>query len=194
MNSRDWACQTAPATAATPLNVLNTANLHNAPSMRTGGVTAAPGGKPRDDISAATSPSGPPSTSTKRKRIADQEKAAYPHNLASIYPPLKERRDLSTAAKRTKRHHLPPLDPLIHAEMLRTMGIRVRDFAYEPTLFRVSSLYFHPRQVQPALKRGLTRTDTEPDIGSDSHCEQLGSYPLPAGHQPLARLQGFLNL
>ena len=80
-NSRDWACQTAPATAATlaPLNILDTANLHNAPSMRTGGVTAALGGEPRDDVSAATSPSGPPSTSTKRKRIADQEKAAYPH-------------------------------------------------------------------------------------------------------------------
>jgi hypothetical protein len=79
--------------------------------------------------------------------------------------------------------------------MLGTMGIRVRDFAYEPTSFRVATVFCHPRQVQPAVKRGLTHTDTEPDIGqppADAHHEQLGSNHL-AGHQPLARLQGFLQ-
>jgi hypothetical protein len=86
--------------------------------------------------------------------------------------------------------------------MLGTLGIRVRDFAYEPTSLRVSSVFSHLRQVQPAVKRGLTRTDTEPGMGqppSDAHHDQLGSdicpssEALPAGHQPLARLQGFLN-
>jgi hypothetical protein len=103
---------------------------------------------------------------------------------------------MAMKTKHTKRHCPPPLNPIVHAKMLGTMGIRVHDFAYEPTSFCLSSVFSHLHQVQPALKRGLTCTDTEPDIGqppSDAHHEQLGSNPLPAGHQPLACLQGFLN-
>ena len=67
MNSCNWACQAVLAIAATPLNILNTANLHNAPSMCTGNIITAPREEPQDDVSAAMSPSGPPLTSTKQK-------------------------------------------------------------------------------------------------------------------------------
>ena len=114
------------------------------------------------------------------------------------------KKDLSTAmkTKHTKQCCLPSLDPINHAKMLGTMGIWVHDFAYELTSLHVSSVFSHSHQVQPAVKRGLTCTNTEPDIGqppSDAHHDQLGSdippssEALPAGHQPLACLQGFLN-
>jgi len=80
--------------------------------------------------------------------------------------------------------------------MLGTMGIWVHDFAYKLTSFCVLSVFSHLHQVHPAVKQGLTCTDTEPDIDqppSDAHHEQFGSNPLSAGHQLLACLQGFLN-
>lgn len=171
-NSHDWACQAAPAT------LLHTTNLHNAPSTCMGNFMMAPREECQDDISAATSLDRPPSTSVKRRQIAeDQENiplinnTAYPHvrkasyrcyivlivlailqNLILIYLPPKK--DLSTAmkTKHTKQCCLPSLYPINHAKMLGTMGIQVHDFAYELTSFCVQSLFSHPCQVQPAVK------------------------------------------
>ena len=46
---------------------------------------------------------------------------------------------------------------------LKSVGIRVRDFAYESKLPPLPTIYRHPQQVQPGIARPLGRTVTEPD-------------------------------
>lgn len=48
------------------------------------------------------------------------------------------------------------------AAQLATLGIKVRDFAYESTLPPVRTVYRQPRQIQPSVPRQLHREDTEP--------------------------------
>jgi hypothetical protein len=58
-------------------------------------------------------------------------------------------------------------------EYLESLGIKIRDFAYEKTnLPPVKIVFRHPVQIQPAVPRTIQRSSTEPDAGNASQDSQ----------------------
>ncbi|KAH9482541.1 hypothetical protein JR316_0004641 [Psilocybe cubensis] len=63
---------------------------------------------------------------------------------------------------------------------LQSLGISVKDFAFDSTLPAVRPYRRQPTQIQPSIRRPLVRQSTEPDEG-------LGSQPLSQATQHLER-------
>ena len=60
--------------------------------------------------------------------------------------------------------------------MLASLGIKVRDFAYESKLPPIQPIYRHPRQIQPAVVRTTLKRQWA-ESGEDSYFSQSSSQP-----------------
>ncbi|KAF8165563.1 hypothetical protein B0H34DRAFT_793936 [Crassisporium funariophilum] len=98
------------------------------------------------------------------------------------------------------------------AATLGSMGIKVRDFAYESTLPPIRPIFRHPRQIQPGvvranpLKRERTETEDDEPFSQQSQedsqrdatkLERTSTEPAivpTTGNAPPARMRAFVNL
>ena len=59
--------------------------------------------------------------------------------------------------------------------LLASLGIKVRDFAYESKLPPIQPIYRHPRQIQPAVVRNTLKRQWEDDVFSQSSSQPESS-------------------
>ncbi|PFH51295.1 hypothetical protein AMATHDRAFT_85206, partial [Amanita thiersii Skay4041] len=87
----------------------------------------------------------------------------------------------------------PPSSQQPDAQWLASLGIKVRDFAYESTLPPIAPVYYLPRQIQPdprALRSDLQGPSTNGDL-IKRQVERKPTEPLLSG---LTRQRGFSNI
>ncbi|KAF5321685.1 hypothetical protein D9619_000618 [Psilocybe cf. subviscida] len=75
-------------------------------------------------------------------------------------------------------------------EYLESLGIKIKDFAYEKTnLPPIKIVFRHPLQIQPAVPRTIQRSSTEPDAGNASQDSQGMRQPTEPVIMPAATEQ-----